>query len=629
MPRDFDVRLLDRPDGAAFWTLFRTGDRGYEAGGIGPVAIVGRLADGVTIEAARTEVSSIMRRAESAYPGNFNQFVVNLSSLQADNTRTIRATLVTVLAAALCLLLTASMNVGVLLLGRGLGRRGEVAIRHALGAGRRRLVRQFLTEGLVLSACGGALGIGLAVIGTRLFLAWNPLGTLPANDVHLDVRALVAAMLAMAITTVVAGLVPALRVSSAGAAASLRTGGDRGRATAPAQRAQRAMLVGQMAVSTVLLVCAALLARTFIQLRTEPLGFVPDDLAVATVVLPTTPFGSGADRNAFFRQLEDQLLARPGVHSVAAGTTPPLASGPPATVNLTPVDLLTPPRMSAQAVTAEFFDALGIPTIAGRTFNRADSAHAAPVVMLNARAATDLFGDPLRAVGQRVRLDDETWREVIGVVGNVRTTFFNTLEWRTDPIIYRPAAQAFERLNNPEATSFTLWVHVRAERPLPVTEVRDAALAAGPRAAVIELQRVPDLIAVATKQPTFRMTLLLWFCGVSLLLAALGVYGLVMQAVTERLREIAIRIALGAHPRAVTATFVRRALVAGVAGFAIGAGLAMMLAQMLQSLLYGVRTGDAASLAVSGLLLLVVVGLAAWIPALRATRVDAVNVLRA
>ena len=160
MPSDFDVRLLDRPEGAAFWTLFRTGDRGYEPGGTGAVAIVGRLADGVTIETARAEVSSIMRNAESAYPRNFNDFVVNLSSLQADNTRTVRATLLTVLAAALCLLLIASMNVGVLLLGRGLGRRDEVAVRHALGAGRGRLVRQFLTESVVLSACGGALGSG-------------------------------------------------------------------------------------------------------------------------------------------------------------------------------------------------------------------------------------------------------------------------------------------------------------------------------------------------------------------------------------------------------------------------------------------------------------------------------------
>jgi predicted permease len=627
MPADFDVRLLDRPEGAAFWTPFRSGDRGYEPAGAGPVAVVARLADGVTIDAARGDVAAIFRHDEAALPRNFNEFVVNLSSLQADNTRAVRATLLTVLAAAVCLLLVASMNVGVLLLGRGLGRRSEVAIRHALGADRGRLVRQFLTESLVLSVCGGALGIGLAKVSTRLFLAWNPLGTLPANAVQLDVRALAAATLSMAVTTIVAGLVPAIRMSSAGPGAALRTS-DGGRATAPAQRAQRVMLVGQMAVSTVLLVCTALLARTFIELRTEPLGFAPDDLAVATVVLPAMPFASSADRNAFYGQMEEQLLARPGVRAVAAGTSPPLAAGPPATINLTAVDSPTPVRMSAQGVTTRFFDTLGIPVIAGRVFTRRDSEKSAAVAVLNARAATDLFGDPARALGRRIRLDEESWREVIGVVGNVRTTFFNTLEWRTDPIVYRPATQALARPTNPETASFTLWVHIRAERPPTAAEVREAALASGPRAAVIELQQVSDLVAVSTRQPSFRMSLLLWFCAVSLLLAAIGVYGLVTQAVTERLREIAIRIALGAHPRVVIGAFVRNAMAAGVVGLAIGIGLVVTFAQTLQSLLYGVRTGDAGSLAIAAVLLLAVTGVAAWVPALRATHVDAVNVLR-
>jgi predicted permease len=628
MPADFDVRLLDQREGAAFWTLLRTGERGYEPGGIGPLAIVGRLRDNGTIDAARAEVVATMRAAESAYQFNFNEsFVANLSSLQSDNTRTVRATLLTVLAAALCLLLIASMNVATLLLGRGLGRRAEVAVRHALGAERGRLVRQFLTESLVLSAGGGALGVGLAIAGTRLFLVWNPLGTLPANTVQLDLRALAVATLAMAVTTIVAGLLPAIRLSSAGSGAALRTGGERGRTTAPGQRAQRGMLVAQMAVSTVLLVSAALLARTFIQLRAEPLGFASDDVAVATVVLPAMPFNTSAARHGFYDRLEEQLVQRPGVRAVAAGTSPPLAGGPPTTVNTTAVDEVNAPRMSTQDVTAGFFEALDIPLIGGRRFDRRDTALALPVVILNARAATDLFGDPRRAIGQRVRLDREAWCEVVGVVGNVRTTFFNTLEWRADPIVYRPAAQGLSDLG-PMAATFNLWVHIRADRQLSAAEVRDAALAAGPRAAVIELQRIPDLVAVSTRQPTFRMTLLLWFCGASLLLAAIGVYGLVTQVVTEQLREIAIRIALGAHPRVVMGTLIRNALTAGIAGLTIGIGLAMMFAQTLQSLLYGVRAGDAVSLSVAAALLLAVTGVAAWVPALRATRVDAANVLR-
>jgi predicted permease len=628
MPASFDVRLLDQGEGAAFWTLLRTGERGYEPGGIGPLAIVGRLTDGVTIDAAQAEMVAIMRRSESAYESDFaKSFVASVTSLQADNTRTVRATLMTVLAATLCLLVIASMNVGTLLLGRGIARRGEVALRCALGAGRGRLVRQFLAESLVLSAFGGACALGLALIGTRLFLAWNPLGTLPTNQVQLDERVLAAAILAMTITTIVAGLVPALRLSSAAPAAAIGAG-EGGRTTAPAKRAQSAMLVAQIAVSTVLLVCAALLAKTFIQLRTEPLGFTPDDVTVATVVLPIMPFASGTERFEFYRRLEERILARPGVRGVAAVTAPPLVAGVPMAVNVTAVDEPAASRISTQDVTSGFFGTLEIPIVAGRAFTIRDDNARLPVAILNARAAADLFGNPRRAIGQRIRLERETWREIVGVVGNVRTTFFNTLEWRTEPMVYRPAAQSFSRLA-PMAASFSMWVHVRAEQPLSAIDVRDAALSAGQRAAVIEVRRVRDLVADATKQPTFRMTLLLWFCGVSLLLAAIGVYGLVMQAVAERVREIAIRIALGANPREVTSAFVGRALATGAAGLAIGVLLAVMLAHTLESLLYGVRAVDAASLALSGVLLLGVTGLAAVVPALRATRVDAVNVLRA
>jgi hypothetical protein len=319
------VRLLDRPEGAAFWTLFRPGDPGYDPGGMGPVTILGRLADGVTIETAQREAAAIMRQSERGYPFNFNQpdpagnqLVVNVSSLQADNTRTVRATLFTVLGAAVCLLLIASMNVGVLRLGQGLGRRNEVAVRHAIGASRARLMRQFLAESLVLSACSSLIGVGVAIAGTQMFVAWNPLGTLPANSVHIDLRAIAVATVAMAITTIVAGLVPAIRLSASGIGITLRSG-EGGRTTAPAQRAQRAMLVGQIAVSTVLLVCAALLARTVIGLRGEPLGFIAERMTVAEVSLPTTPFDSSAARNGFYDAFEERLLARPGIREVCRG----------------------------------------------------------------------------------------------------------------------------------------------------------------------------------------------------------------------------------------------------------------------------------------------------------------------
>lgn len=634
MPPDFDVRLLDRPEGAAFWTLFRPGDRGYEPGGMGPVTILGRLAPGIAVETARAETAAIMERAERAYAPNFNQpdatgngLVLNLSPLQEDNTRTVRSTLQTVLAAAVCLLLIAGMNVGVLLFGRGLKRRSEVAVRHALGAGRARLVRQFMTESLALSLSGSLVAVGLAAVALRLFIVSNPLGTLPANGIHLDLRAMCVAAIAMAVTTIVAGLVPALRLSAAGLGSALRSG-EGGRTTAPAQRAQRAMLVAQIAVSTVLLVCAALFAKTVIQLRAAPLGFLADGVAVAEVALPTIPFDSSAARNRFYDAFEDQLRSRPGVRAVAAATAPPLTGGAPVTVRLSADDNAVAPRMSAPSVTPAYFETVSIPLVAGRRFDRRDTAAGRPVVVLNALAARQLFGDADAAVGQSVRLDEDPWREVVGVVGNVRTTFFNTLEWQTAPMVYRPAAQSLARPPDPEATHLTLWVHIRADRLLSAANVRDAASAVSPRAAVLSVRPVSDMVADATRQPTLRMTLLVGFCGASLLLAGIGVYGIVAQAVTERLREIAIRIALGAQPRALTLSFVREAMAAGASGLAIGIGLSMMLARLLGSMLYGVRTGDLSSLMAAGVLMLAVTGVAAWVPALRATRVPAFHVLR-
>jgi hypothetical protein len=232
-------------------------------------------------------------------------------------------------------------------------------------------------------------------------------------------------------------------------------------------------------------------------------------------------------------------------------------------------------------------------------------------------------------VGRRLRVGDEVWREVVGVVGNVRTTFFNTLEWRTAAVVYRPATQTLSSVADPEATQMTLWFHIRVDRALSVAEVREAASAAGSRAMVLSLQFVPDMVVAATRQPTLCMTLLLWFCGASLLLAAIGIYGVVAQAVAERRREIAIRMALGALPRALTMSLVRKTLAAGIAGLTIGLGLSMLLARTLESMLYGVRMGDAASLTAAGLLLLGVTCVAAWLPALRATRTTAVHVLRA
>jgi putative ABC transport system permease protein len=345
--------------------------------------------------------------------------------------------------------------------------------------------------------------------------------------------------------------------------------------------------------------------------------------------LPTAAFDSSERRYAYYTALADRVRAIPGVRAVAAGTSRPLSSGGPTVVNTGADDAPTAPRISTQDVTPEFFEALGIPSVAGRPFDQRDAADGAPAVILNVRAARDLFGSATSAIGRRVRLDSEPWREVVGVVGDVRSTFFNTLEWRTDPIVYRPAAQAFSTLTSPAATSFGFHLHVRADRSLSADEVRRVVRFADPRALFTGLDTASRLIDEATRQPLFRMRLLSWFAGLSLLLAAVGIYALVSQAVNQRTRELAVRLVLGATRGTVMMSVARRAIETTGAGLAIGAIVAYVLGGNLRSLLYGVQPRDAMSFLVPAVALAAVSALAAFVPARRVTRIDPAQALRA
>jgi predicted permease len=629
MPREFDVRQLDQARGFELWTMFKPGEAGYAADGMGPVAIVGRLREGVTLAAAQAELSTIHRDVEAGYAENFSRFVVHLTTIQGDNTRTVIATLMTVSGAAGCLLLIACMNVGTLLIGRGLARAREAAIRAAIGSGRGRLVRQFLTESLLFSAIGGACGVALAFAATRLFAAWNPLDTLPAAPIRIDLRVVAFAGVVTAAATVISGLAPALRVGAVDPNEALRAGGERGSSGARSPRVQSALLAAQMAVSVVLLVATTLLVRTFIRLENEPLGFDASNLTIASVALPVDEYDSGTKRNAFTRQLAEAIAALPGVQRVAAGTSPPLSSGAPVPVRTGADDSTAPLRISAQDVTADFFDTLGIAVVAGRGFEARDSATSPAVLVVNESAARVMFGSSAAAVGRRVRLGPSSWREIVGVVQNTRSAFYNTLEWVTNPVIYLPAAQAFDAIRDPTVRSFGVHLYIRTGVPLSIAEIKRVARSLNARVAVTGVGTASTAIAGATKQPAFRMALLGWFAAASLALAAIGVYGLVVQSVARRLREIGIRLALGADANRVLWTIARSTLGAGVVGLLCGSLAAFALANTMKSVLYGVAATDAWSFVASGAALLAVTALAAIVPARRATRIDPARVLRA
>jgi putative ABC transport system permease protein len=626
MPRDFDVRMLEHDRPFELWTLFAEGDAAYVPGGIGPVAMFGRLRRGITAGAAQAELAAIHRNVETAYVRNFSAYTVLLTRLQDDNTRTVRATLITVSAAVAGLLLIACLNVGGVQIGRAVTRRRDAAIRAALGAGRGRLIRLAVAEALLLSAAGGALGLLIASGATRVFTAWDPLGTLPPGGIALDFRAFGFTLFVIVVVATACGALPAMRAAGVDPVATLRGGGERG-LPASALRYQLLLLAGQIAASVVLVVATTLLVRTFVRLYDEPLGFDAANLTVIGLALPTTEFDTGAKRNLFYHQLADRLSALPGVTRVAASTLPALSGGPTVAVRRSADELEGGTRLTAQDVTVNFFEALGIPLHAGRTFGDADSAASRPVAVLNERAALELFNGARQAVGQRVRVGAE-WRDVVGVVGDTRSAFYNTLQWETRARIYLPAAQAFTVTRDPTLGTFMVHVHVRAEAPLSMLDARRAVALVSAGVAVTDVSTAADAIGKAVRQPAFRMTLLGWFAFATALLAALGVYALVAQTVAGRMREIGVRLALGARVNQVLWVVTARAMLAALGGAASGSIAALALGRQMRALLYGVAANDALSFLAAAAALLAVAATAAAVPALRAARIDPSEVLR-
>jgi ABC-type antimicrobial peptide transport system permease subunit len=316
------------------------------------------------------------------------------------------------------------------------------------------------------------------------------------------------------------------------------------------------------------------------------------------------------------------------VQRVAASTSPPLFSGGLVSVRTINDDSQTPNRFSAQDVTNNFFDTMEMSIVAGRGFDRRDSSSSPPVVIINEQAARRLFTSADQAIGRQIVVDRQPAREVIGVVANTASVFFNTLEWQTNPIVYLPAAQAFSTIMNPERRMFGLSVHVRSSQPLSLVDVRRAATSIDSQAAVTAMETADTAVAKATQQPRFRMTLLAWFSITSLFLAAIGVYGLVAQNVERRAREIGIRVALGARASLVINTVARGVLTTAGLGALGGCAAALALSSTLKGVIYGVDSRDPASILVAVVVLLAVAGLAALIPAVRATRIDPIHVLR-
>jgi putative ABC transport system permease protein len=584
--------------------------------------VIGRLKQGVSLTQAQAAMDTIAHRLEQQYPKSNAGWGVRIRTFYDWVVpEQIRRSMLVLFAAVGFVLLIACANVANLLLARASSRQREMAVRAALGASRARVMRQLLTESLLLAGLGGLAGTLLALWGARILKASTALNIPRLDETRLDLRVLGFTLIVSLLTGLIFGLAPAWQASKLDLNETLKEGGRSGGSGAR-HRLRGAMVVGEVALALVLLVGAGLMIRSFAQLQNVPLGFAPQNVLTMQVYLPTSKYGQGAPVN-FFNQLLERLRAVPGVTDAAAVTQPPLAGSVGWTQEITlegreaaPADAKLSVRTFA--ITPRYFQTMGIPLLQGRDFTAQDRRDA-PLTFIVSEAFARRFWPNENAIGKRFRTDAfNLFGTVVGVVGNVRNV---SLDDEGGAAFY--FSQSYIGLSGlvvvvrtvapPETMTAALRARVHSlDRDLPVYNVRT----------------LEQLVAKAAGQPRFQTLLLGLFGTAALLLAAIGIYGVMAYAVTQRTHEIGVRMALGAQARDVRALVVRQGMRLALVGVALGLALAFGLTRFLKGLLYQVSTTDALTFVLIPSLLVGVTLLACYVPARRATKVDPTVALR-
>ena len=592
--------------------------------------VVGRLAEGAEVDGARAEMTAIAARLSRAFPAENSGWGVTLVRLEdAVVGSSVKRALYVLFSAVGFVLLIACVNVANLLSARGVARHRELAIRGALGASRLRVVRQLLTESLVLAGAGGVLGLFLATWGADLLLALAPAGIPRIDEVGLDGRVLAAGIAATLAAAVIFGLAPALQSSALrpddALKATARGGSHPGR-----RRLSHVFVVAEVALAVVLVVGAGLLLRSLIRLTNQPIGFDSDRSLVFSLSLPDARYPSADAVSAFHHHLLERLRSLPGV--AAAGATHALPfSGMDSVRGFVrdgePRDAVEPPTSEYRLVTPGYFAAMGIPIKRGREFTDADVAGQPGAIVVNeAFARQYLSGDPL---GQRIRQAGSVelpWLTVVGVAGDVRH-FGLAADIR--PEMFWPAAQATwgATLNrHRRALTFVVRTHGDPVSMLPAIRLQVAAL--DPNRPVVSPRPMTALISSSAGIPRFSAVLLGVFAMVGLVLAAAGVYGVMSYTVAAGRREMGIRLALGARPSMLLALVLRGGVSLAALGGTLGLIAAWLLGDALQPQLFKTPPHDTVTFAATAGVLLVVAFVACYVPARRAGRVDPIEALR-
>jgi putative ABC transport system permease protein len=586
---------------------------------------IGRLKPGISPESADRELDLISARIVSEHPTDYARSGMTVVPFQAQLTREVRPALLAVLGAVGLVLLIACANVSALLLGRALEREGEFAIRGALGAGRHRVVRQLLTESVLLSLIGGTAGVALAWWGVKGLTALGPASLPRLQTIGIDGRVLAFTALLSVGTGLVFGLVPALAMMRPNLFAALRPSG---RLTGHKSRrmARAAMVAGEIALALMLLVGAGLLMQSLKRLlRVDP-GFDAKGILTLEVQTAGPRYQDDAAVRAFFERAALAVRALPGVTNAAWTSLLPLGGNfDQYGVQIEGKDLpnrADAPSADRYAVTPGYLETMRIPLRRGRTIEVTDAAGAPPVVLINETLAKLGWPgeDPL---GKRVQLGgpDRPWFTIVGITGDVRHV---SLDEPQAPQVYLPESQWFGA-DDP----MVLVARTRGDPELAVASVRAAIRALDPDPPILRIATMEQILSGTAQQRRFAFVLFQVFAGVALLLAAAGIYGVLAGSVTERTREMGIRTALGAPRLGLLAMVVRQGLGLTLAGAAAGILGALVLSRFLGGLLYGVGAKDPVTIAGVVALLLVVALAACWAPAWRATRVSPLEALKA
>jgi predicted permease len=586
---------------------------------------IARLKPGVPIEEARTELTGISGRLQQTYPESNAGVGVQLAPMGEVAVENVRPTLLLLLGAVTLVLLIACANVANLNLARSLARGKEVAIRTALGARRGRLVRQFLTESLLLSLAGGALGVLLASWATDLFRSVSP-GSIPrAGDISIHAGVLAFAAGLSIATGLLFGLAPALRSSRAGLAQELQEGGRSFTAGHDTRRLRAVLLGGEVALSVALLAAAGLLIRSFLRLQSVDPGFRPENVLVVSVALPEIRYPTGRATQDFFRQAIERIRAIPGVDSAAAADPFPFTSGGWQTsIAVEGVPEPSPgqsPMVDAAVVSPDYFRAMGIPLRGGRFFDNRDDERAPGVLIVN-EAMCRRFWPGQAPIGKRIKLgdpaSDSPWRQVVGIV---RDTKRRALDRDAVAEIYLPDLQQSLR-------AVTLVARTRSDPAAYAGAVRSAVASLDRDQPVYDVTTLDRLLATSLAARRFSMLLLALFAGIALALAVIGIYGIVSHFVAQRTRELGIRVALGASSESLMRLVIGEGMRPVFIGLGAGMAAAVAASRALSGLLFGVSAWDPVTFAAVFVLLPAAALAATYIPARRATRIDPMEALR-